>query len=147
MTVGMPSCRTPLSDLGIFLRRTELDLSFPFRSCCRSSSLCSFRYGRAASTVIPSMPDAPWFHLTCLYKWFRLSLSRMRSIKSLAPFLSLSSGEPVLGAPTYLSRSTLSVCGQPIRFLCSSYWLPFYRYLKLIMVTLFPALQVHHGYD
>ncbi|MNQ95707.1 hypothetical protein D3C85_1112770 [compost metagenome] len=83
---------------------------------CNSLSLFSRNHGSAASTVIPSIPGAPWLRLTCLYARFRLSLSSMRSIRSFAPSLSFPSRASVLRAPAYSSRSTLSLCRQPFRY-------------------------------
>lgn len=111
-TVGIPSFRTPPSGFGISFRRTGWGLYFPIRMLSRSSSRCSLNHGSASSTVIPSIPGAPWLALTRLYALFRFSLLRIRSSRS-APSCSLTSRLPILCAPAYPSCSALSLCGQP----------------------------------
>ena len=92
----------------------------PFGECLLGNDdiriLCSCSHGSASSTVIPSIPGAPWLRLTCLYALFRLSLSRICSSRPAALSLSPHSRVPALRTPACSLRSTLSLCGQPFRY-------------------------------
>ena len=89
VTVGMPSFRTPPSGFGISTLRTGDGVYFLLSIRLINSCCCSFRYGRASSVVISSIPAAPLFAFTLLYALLRLSLCRIAS-KSSGCALSLS---------------------------------------------------------
>ena len=93
----------PPSGLGISARLTGLGLYFPLIIRLIISSTCSFRYGKASSTVIPSTPGAPPFFFTFLYAALRFSLATSFARRLSAP------SSPSVSAGTALCTPLLSL--------------------------------------
>lgn len=86
MTVGTPRFLTPPLSLGISTLLTGEGLYFLVRICSLMASIFSSRYPLSSLTVIPSIPGAPLFLLTCLYAFMMFSSLSISSNNVLSVF-------------------------------------------------------------